>query len=115
MNTIERKFRIESGAGKSAEADYLMAMKHDARATTIRYLKDITQEELDWVPFEGWNSIGALLTHIICCDRYFRIWAIEGREFTEEEKAQLIPGVELGKYVAGFKGKTIEYYLQELM
>ena len=111
---IERKYFVESRIGKSELADYLLAIKHDARALTIRYLKDINEDELDWQPFEGWNSVAALLSHIIAVDRYFRIAFIEGREFTELEKAEIMPAVELGKYAASFKGQSVAYYLGQL-
>lgn len=108
---IERKFFVEQGVGKSELADYLLAIKHDARATTISYLKDIQEEELDWQPFEGWNSVAALLEHIIAGDRDFNITFIEGRELTELEKGQILPGAELGKYADGFKGRPVAYYI----
>ena len=111
---IERKFYVESRLGKSETADYLLAMKHDARATTIHYLKNITEEELDWIPFEGWNSIAALLAHIIAGDRYFIVVFIEGRGLTELEESELMPGLNLGHWVPGFKGQSVAYYLERL-
>ena len=111
---IERKYYVEAGHRQSEIADYLLAIKHDARALTIRYLRDITQEELDWQPFEGWNSVAALLAHIIACDRYFRIAFIEERDFTKEEENEIMPGVKLGEYVTGFNGKPLDYYLEQL-
>jgi len=111
---IERKFFVEARIGKSEVADYLLAIKHDARALTIRYLKNLTEAELDWQPFEGWNSIADLLSHIIACDRYFRIAFIEERQFTELEKNEIMPAVELGKYAGSFKGQSVTYYLEQL-
>ena len=111
---MERKFFVEARAGKSETADYLLAMKHDARFMTIHYLKNITDEELDWIPFEGWNSMAALLSHIIAGDRYFVIAFIEGRELTELEKTELMPGLELGKHVPGIKGQSAAFYLERL-
>ena len=111
---MERKYFIEPGIGKSELADYLLAIKHDARALTIRYLKDMREDELDWQPFEGWNSIAALLSHIIAVDRYFRIAFIEGREFTDLEKEEILPAVELGKYNTAFKGQSVAYYIEQL-
>lgn len=112
---MKRKFCIESGIAQSQLADYLIAIMHDARATTFRYIKNITQEELDWQPYEGWNSVGALLSHIIAGDYFFNLYFIEGREMTPEEEKELSPGLDLGKYVDELKGKSVEYYQQELM
>ena len=112
---LERKYFVEPGIGKSELADYLLAIKHDARTTTISYLKDMKEAELDWQPFEGWNSIAALLSHIIAIDRYFRIAFIEAREFTELEKGEILPAAELGKYAASFKGQSVSYYVERLL
>lgn len=112
---MERKFCIESGIAQSQLADYLIAIMHDARATTFRYIKNITQEELDWQPYEDWNTIAALLSHIIAGDYFFKLYFIEGREMTIEEEKELTPGLDLGKHVSELKGKTVEYYQQELL
>lgn len=111
---IERTYFIEPGVGNSELADYILAIKHDARALTIRYLKDMREDELDWQPFEGWNSVAALLSHIIACDKYFSIAFIEGREFTDLEKEEILPAVELGKYNTAFKGQSVSYYMEQL-
>lgn len=111
---IERKYFVEARLGKSELADYLLAVKHDARAITFKYLANLTDEELDWQPYAGWNTIAALLAHIVAVDRYFRIAFIEGREFTAVEKDEILPAVELGQYAARFKGQSVSYYLEQL-
>ena len=111
---LSRKYFVEARVGKSELADYLLAIKHDARVMTMHYLKNITEDELDWQPFEGWNSIAALLSHIIACDRYFTIAFIEDRELTELEKNEIMPAIELGKYASGFKGQSASYYMERL-
>jgi uncharacterized damage-inducible protein DinB len=111
---MERKPRIETGQCSEPVVDYLLGMKYDARATTLARLKNLAQEELDWQPYEGWNSIGALLSHIIASDHYFTIHYLTGRTFTEEEKQKWMPGMELGKYVSELKGRPLEYYIHEL-
>ncbi|MDB5283720.1 MAG: hypothetical protein JWO06_2795 [Bacteroidota bacterium] len=110
---MERRFYIEEESGKPV-IDYLLAIKYDARSTTLQRLKNLTQEELDWQPYEGWNSIGALLSHIIAGDRYFKAVFIEERELTEIEKQAWMPGMDLGKYVSELQGKPLEYYIDEL-
>jgi len=111
---VERKFFVETAVGKNEVADYLLAIKHDARATTFNYIKNITEEELDWQPYPGWNSVAALLAHIVAIDHYFRIIFIEGRDFTEQEEREISPGLDLGKFNSTFKGKPVEYYREQL-
>lgn len=112
---LERKFNIETGIGKHVMADYLIGILYDARATTRRYIKDITQHELDWQPYPGWNTVGALLAHIIACDNYFTIAFIEKRQMTPTEEAALLPALDLGEHVKDLKGKTLDFYLEELI
>jgi uncharacterized damage-inducible protein DinB len=112
---IERKFNVEKGVAKDVLADYLIAIMDDARATTFRYIRGITDDELDWQPYPNWNTIGALLSHIIAGDYFFKLYFIEKREMTAEEEALLLPGLDLGKYVDELRGKPVDYYLGELM
>jgi uncharacterized damage-inducible protein DinB len=111
---IARKYCVESGVGQNEIADMLIAVKHDARATTLRYIKGVTPEELDWQPYPGWNSIGALLSHIIACDK-FRMPYLRGEEITEAFYNSLKPGLELGKYVEQLRGNPLAYYEEQLM
>jgi uncharacterized damage-inducible protein DinB len=115
INMLERKFHIENEMAENTLTDYLLAIIHDARSTTFRYIKDITQEELDWQPYAGWNTIGALLSHVIAGDYFFKIYFIEGRELTKQEEELWIPGLDLGEHVNSLKGKSPQYYQEELM
>lgn len=111
---ITRQFAIEKTAGNDT-ANFLIGALHDAPATTFKYIQNISQEELDWQPYEGWNTVGALLSHIIAGDYAFKIYFIEKREMTKEEEAKWNPGIEMGKYINELKGKSPEYYQEELM
>src|ERR1043165_6156540 len=89
-----RKFHIETGVANNQLCDYLIGILYDARSTTYRYIQGVTQEELDWQPHEGWNTIGALLAHIIAGDYFFALYFIEKREMTPEEEKALLPGLD---------------------
>src|SRR5581483_5488809 len=105
---MERKFFVETGVGQDDMSDYLIAMLYDARSTTLKYIKGISQEELDWQPYEGWNSVGALLSHIISTNHLFKTYLIEKREWTEDEKKQYQAGFEMGTFLPELKGKPVE-------
>jgi len=110
---MERRYFVElTENGKSV--DYLCAIKHDARATTLQYIHGATDEEIDWQPHEGWNSVGALLHHIISIDHFFRIRFIEQRNFSLEEKIKWLPGLELGKHLPKLKGRKADDLILEL-
>ncbi len=112
---LQRKFHIESGLGKHETVDYLLGILHDARSTTFRYVQGITESELDWQPYQGWNTVGALLQHIIACDYFFNAYFIENRKLTAQEEAELTPALDLGEHVSKLKGKSVDFYNTALM
>lgn len=96
---IERKTFIPFGQNADASIDYLVGILADARATTLQRVEGISKAELHWQYADGWNSIGALLAHIIAVEEYFRIEFIECRKLTAAEEALWMPGLEMGKYI----------------
>lgn len=112
---LHRKTFITFTPGKVESIEYLMAIINDARVTTLQRVQGLSVEELDWQYAPGWNTIGALLSHIISVQNYFRINFIEGRECHKEEEQKWLAGLELGAYVPSLiTGKTIKEYEEEL-
>lgn len=112
---MERKTFISFGETADSSIDYLLGIIEDARITTVRRVTGISKEALHWQYAEGWNTIGVLLSHIICVRHYFQIVFIEGRELTKEEEADYLPGVEMGKYIpALITDDELEVYLEKL-
>jgi len=108
---IERKTLIHA----NTSIDYLMGIVEDARITTIQRIENIPTEELHWQYSEGWNTIGALLSHSISISHYFRIYYILNEKFTDEEKKKYKPGLELGKYVPELiTQQPVEFYIEAL-
>src|SRR4051812_33716800 len=95
----ERKTFIPFGDSADSSIDYLLGILEDARATTLQRVETIGVEELHWQYAEGWNTIGALLQHMISGENFMRIYFIGQRELTETEAEQWMPGVEMGKYI----------------
>jgi len=55
------------------------------------------------------------LSHIIASRHYFRIVFIEGRDLTEKEEAEYMPGLEMGKYISELiTDDEVEIYLEKL-
>ena len=112
---MKRKYRIDFGKTNDHSLDYLLGILEDARTTTLQRVENITVEELDWQYREGWNTIGALLSHIISLENIFRIQYVEGKKLTEEETDKWQPGLEMGKYIPKLiQEKSIEMYIAEL-
>jgi len=93
---LTRAFNIEFGKLSDHSLDYIHGILQDTRTTTILSLKNLSAKELDWQYKEGWNTIGALLSHIIGIETYFRIEFVEGRRFTDDENEKWLPAIEMG-------------------
>lgn len=113
---LERKTFIEFGENdKKHTIDYLKGIIEDASVVTLKRVENISVEELHWQYAENWNTVGALLAHIIACRDFFRIYFIEGRDLTDEENTVLVPGLKMGKYIPELiTGQPIEYYYKQL-
>jgi uncharacterized damage-inducible protein DinB len=87
--------------------DMILGMKIDTRAQTLRYISEISEEELNWQYAEGWNTISALLQHISACDRWFMIRVLEERDLTDIELAAYNPALEMGEYIVSLSNKSL--------
>src|SRR5437870_4801312 len=112
---LKRKFVIDFGKAQDHSIDYLLGILEDVRVTTLQVISKIPPKEIDWQFKEGWNTIGALLSHITAIEHYFRIEFVEERKLTGEENNQWLPGMEMGPYLPQLMQKlSIETYIAEL-
>lgn len=93
---LKRTFHIKFGQLADHSLDYIQGILQDTRTTTILSLKNLSVHELDWRYQDGWNTIGALLSHIVAVETYFRVEFVEGRKLTEAEDEQLLPALDMG-------------------
>jgi len=108
---IERKKIIQA----DTSINYLLGIVEDARVTTIQRIQNISTNELHWQYSEGWNSIGALLSHCISLSHFFRVYYIQNQKFNEEEKKKYKPGLELGKYLPELiTQQPVSFYIDAL-
>jgi len=112
---LKRAFNIEFGNLSDHSLDYIQGILQDTRITTILSLKNLSVQELDWQYKEGWNTVGALLSHIVGIETYFRIEFLEGRKFTDEENEKWMPGIEMGVHLPKLiNQQPIEDYIVQL-
>ncbi|WP_247236400.1 DinB family protein [Telluribacter sp. SYSU D00476] len=112
---IKRNFHIPFGHTADHSLDYLLGILDDVRVTTLQRVAGCTTQELDWQYREGWNTIGALLSHMTALDHYFRIEYLERRSLTEEENERWLPALDLGPYVPQLiSNQPLEVYIAEM-
>jgi uncharacterized damage-inducible protein DinB len=112
---LKRAFNIEFGKLSDHSLDYIQGILQDTRITTILSLKELSVEELDWQYKEGWNTIGALLSHIVGIETYFRIEFVEGRKLTDEENKRWTPAMDMGEHLPKLINRQpLEDYVAQL-
>ena len=115
MNMLKRRFLIDFGSTADHSLDYLIGIVGDARVTTLQRVAGVGVEELHWQYRPGWNSIGALLSHITAIEHYFRIVFIEERELTDAENERWIAGLDMGEHLPELiTGEPLESYIDGL-
>ncbi|MGK0388333.1 MAG: hypothetical protein ACI94Y_001061 [Maribacter sp.] len=111
----DRKTFIPFGNTNDHSIDFLLGIMLNARITTLQRVDDLSTEELHWQFDTGWNTIGALLSHIIAAEYYFRIEFIEERYLNEEERKIIMPGLEMGKFIPQLiTTDSIDKYIERL-
>jgi len=112
---LKRSFHIEFGKLSDHSLDYLQGILRDARTTTILAIKNLSVAELHWQYKKGWNTIGALLSHMVAIENYFRVEFVKGRKFTKEEHEKWLPGMDMGEYLPQLiNQQPIEDYVAKL-
>lgn len=80
----------DTAAADPVVATWLGALE-DARGRTLRALEGIREEQLDWEPEGGTNTIGALLYHIAAIEADWLFADILGPESDRAWPAELFP------------------------
>lgn len=112
---IQSLYIIDQKHGLSLEFSKLVSMMNYTRVITFEEVKNLSVEELDFL-FDGEaNSIGMLLAHFAAVEKVYQILTFENREPTDEEIANLNPGLDLGTAAReSIHGNPIDFYLNQL-
>ncbi|MFE8700120.1 DinB family protein [Cytobacillus sp. FJAT-54145] len=108
-------YRITSKEGYDDKIGDLVTMLEYTRATILEDIEDLTPEDLDFLPDESSNSIGALLLHIAAIEFVHQVFSFENRDLNNEELLKWDTALSLGaKARAEIKNKPLEYYTKIL-
>jgi uncharacterized damage-inducible protein DinB len=90
-------------------------MMNYARFTTLDAVKDLNQQQLDFLLDSQSNSIGALLLHFAAVEYAYQVSTFEKRTLNEEEITIWGPALDLGEEGRNkIKGKDLDFYLTKL-
>lgn len=112
MNLVDAQGIIEPVEGYTPQIGIMVDMLEELKELINQDVKDLNQEQTDFMFDDQANSIGAMIMHIAATEAYFQVETLEGRNWTEEEAAFWSIGGGLGdESREKLKGKPISYYL----
>lgn len=103
---------IEEQKGFSPHIGVVISMLDDLKQRVTRSVRDLSQEETDFLLDENSNRIGAMILHLAATEKYYQVYTFEGRQLNAEESATWDVAQNLGDTGrAELVGKPISYYL----
>ncbi|WP_053220062.1 DinB family protein [Virgibacillus senegalensis] len=108
-------YKITGKAGYSPQIGHLVSMMDYARETTLNAVHGLTTKQLDYLPGNNSNTIGALLFHMAAMEFGFQIELFEGREPNQQEMKDWGAAYSLGNQGREeIRGYPLDYYLDKL-
>lgn len=109
------EYKIKTQVDYSPQISYLVSQMDYVRKTTLDSVKGLTPAELDFLPCEDGNSIGALLLHMAAVERGFQIELFDRRRPNKHEIDEWGAAYGLGgNGRSTIKGSPLEFYLTKL-
>ncbi len=105
---------IEPREGYSPQIGVLVSMMEDLKFRVTSQVKNLNQEQTDFLLDKDANRIGALILHLAATEKYYQVFTFENRGLNpEERKACFQKALELDNSARKeFKNKPIDYYLK---
>jgi uncharacterized damage-inducible protein DinB len=119
MQTSDKSpFEIGQIEGYSKDFSTLISMMNYTRETTVRDVKDLPIEALDFRINGTGNSIGMLLAHLAAVEKIYHFLTIDGANLPEEEIDRyadtLQPALDLGEAATVICENSVEFYLEDM-
>ena len=108
-------YRIRPTVNFTKKVGELVWMLEHSRAITINEISQLSQSDLDYLPINTSNSIGALISHIAAIEFVHQIISFENRDLNEDEYKKWGSALQLGENArAEINNHSINFYLDEL-
>ena len=104
--------------GYSSQIGIFISQLNWMRRAVVGRLKNLSQEDLDWLSDPGANSIGALLLHLAATEVYYGLNTFNGlpwASYSPEIKRRWGPAMKLGDLGRNqIKGNDLQFYISSL-
>ena len=109
---INAQGELKPVEGYSPNIGNMVFMLEDLKTRITEQVKDLDQSQVDFQYDANANSIGALIMHLVSTESYYQVATIEGRDWTDEERAKFGVAGEINEKVKNMlKGMPISHYL----
>ena len=111
--TMTGQYFTKPAEGYTPQIGIMVDMLEEIKVLIEEDVRDLNQEETDFLFDEKANSIGAMIMHIAATEAYIQTETLEGRSWTEEEQGFWSVAGGLGDSSREhIKGKPISHYLK---
>jgi len=112
VSFVNAQYEIKPEKGYTPQIGIMVDMLKEIKDRITDDIRDLNQEEADFLFDDKANSIGAIIMHMVATEAYTQVEILEGRRWTEDEAAFWGIAGGLGdESREKIKGKPIKYYL----
>jgi len=112
LSVTSAQYEIKPAEGYTPQIGYMVDMLEDLKDRITESVKDLDQEQTDFLFDADANSIGALIMHLVANESYYMVQTLEERQWNPEEAEFWMAAGGLGpKAREKHRGKPIKYYL----
>lgn len=103
---------IKPVKGYSPQIGTTVSMLEDLKRRVTNSVRNLSQEETDFLLDEEANRIGAMILHLAATEKYYQVYTFENRGYNSEEKKQWDTALNLGNQARNvLKNRPISDYL----
>ncbi|MEL6988705.1 MAG: DinB family protein, partial [Bacteroidota bacterium] len=111
--TVQSQNEIKVPKGYTPQIGSTVSMMEDLKERVTRSVRNLSQEETDFLLDANANRIGAMIMHLAAVEKYYQVRTFENREFNREENKFWGAAMDLGdKGRESLINKPISYYLK---
>ncbi|MGH1384636.1 DUF664 domain-containing protein [Kordia sp.] len=111
-SAVKAQSTIEVPEGYTTQIGNMVSMLEDLKERVTRSVKNLSQNETDFLLDKDANRIGAMIIHLAATEKYYQVYTFEGGDFDPEEFKKWETALKLGENARNkYVGKPIEYYL----
>jgi len=112
FSLVNAQYEIKPEKGYTPLIGIMVDMLEEIKDRITEDIRDLDQEETDYLFDDKANSIGAIIMHLAGTEAYYQVETLEERTFTDEEGEFWGIATGLGAESRDqLKGKPIKYYL----